>query len=148
MRDMKILGSGCKKCVTLGENAKAAADAAGKKAEIIKVTHFAEIAAYGVMATPSVVIDEVVVHTGGVPTDAVGVLINLTAVGQSAGGYLSVRADGVAYSGTSNLNWVAASTTIANSCTVKCGAGAMITVRLGGAAASANVIVDVVGYYR
>lgn len=27
---IKILGSGCKKCVTLGENAKAAADAAGK----------------------------------------------------------------------------------------------------------------------
>ena len=43
---IKILGSGCKKCVTLGENAKAAAAAAGKEAEIIKVTDFAEIAAY------------------------------------------------------------------------------------------------------
>ena len=30
---IKILGSGCKKCVTLGENAKAAADAAGKEAQ-------------------------------------------------------------------------------------------------------------------
>ena len=49
---IKILGSGCKKCVTLGENAKAAAAAAGKQAEIIKVTDFAEIAAYGVMSTP------------------------------------------------------------------------------------------------
>ena len=49
---IKILGSGCKKCVTLGENAKAAADAAGKEAQIIKVTDFAEIAASGTeMAT-------------------------------------------------------------------------------------------------
>ena len=42
---IKILGSGCKKCVALGENAKAAAAAAGKQAEIVKVTDFAEIAA-------------------------------------------------------------------------------------------------------
>lgn len=87
-------------------------------------------------------------NSSGVPADAVGVLINLTAVNQSAGGFMSVRADGVAYSGTSNLNWVAASTTTANSCTVKCGTGAKITVRLGGSAATSNVIVDVVGYYR
>jgi small redox-active disulfide protein 2 len=49
---IKILGSGCKKCVALGENAKAATSAAGKEAEIVKVTDFAEIAAYGVMSTP------------------------------------------------------------------------------------------------
>lgn len=48
---IKILGSGCKKCVALGENAKAAAAAAGKEAEIVKVTDFAEIAAYGVITS-------------------------------------------------------------------------------------------------
>lgn len=63
---IKILGSGCKKCIALGENAKAAADAAGKEAEIIKITDIAEIAAYGVMATPGLVIDEKVVSTGKV----------------------------------------------------------------------------------
>ena len=83
----------------------------------------------------------------GVPADATGVLINLTAVNQSEGGYLSVRAAGATYLGTSNLNWTAAGQTIANSATVACGAGATIAVRLGGAASS-NVIVDVVGYLR
>lgn len=36
---IKILGSGCKKCVALGENAKAA----GISAEIVKVTDYAQI---------------------------------------------------------------------------------------------------------
>lgn len=63
---IKILGSGCKKCVALGESAKAAADAAGISANIVKVTDYAEIAAYGVMSTPALVIDEKVVSTGKV----------------------------------------------------------------------------------
>ncbi|MFM2280858.1 MAG: hypothetical protein RLZZ444_3089 [Pseudomonadota bacterium] len=63
---IKILGSGCKKCIALSENAKAAADAAGISAEIVKVTDFAQIAAYGVMSTPALVIDEKVVSAGKV----------------------------------------------------------------------------------
>jgi small redox-active disulfide protein 2 len=63
---IKILGSGCRKCVTLGENAKAAAEAAGREVELIKVTDFAEIAAYGVMSTPGLVIDEKLVSAGRV----------------------------------------------------------------------------------
>jgi small redox-active disulfide protein 2 len=63
---IKILGSGCKKCVALGENAKTAAEAAGKQAEIIKITDFAEIAAYGVMSTPALVVDENVLSAGKV----------------------------------------------------------------------------------
>ena len=65
---IKILGSGCKKCVALGENAKAAAQTAGKQAEIVKVTDFAEIAGYGVMSTPGLVIDEKLVSVGKVLT--------------------------------------------------------------------------------
>ncbi|MCX7347288.1 MAG: thioredoxin family protein [Alphaproteobacteria bacterium] len=65
---IKILGSGCKKCVTLGENALAAAKAAGKKAEIVEVTDFAQIAGYGVMSTPGLVIDEKLLSSGKVLT--------------------------------------------------------------------------------
>ena len=63
---IKILGSGCKKCMTLAENTKEALTALGREAEIIKVTDFAEIAAYSVMSTPALVIDETVVSFGKV----------------------------------------------------------------------------------
>lgn len=63
---IKILGAGCKKCVALGENAKAAAAALGKQAEIVKVTDVAEIARYGIMSTPGLVVDEKVLSTGKV----------------------------------------------------------------------------------
>jgi len=65
---IKILGSGCRKCVALGENAKAAAEQAGKPAEIVKITDIAEIAAYGVMSTPGLVIDDKLVSSGKVLT--------------------------------------------------------------------------------
>lgn len=63
---IKILGSGCKKCMALGNNAKAAVEAVGKEAEIVKVTDFAEIAGYGVMSTPGLVIDEKLISAGKV----------------------------------------------------------------------------------
>ena len=67
---IKIFGSGCKKCVTLGENAKVAAAAAGKQAEIVKVTDYGEIAAHGVMSTPGLAIDDKVVSVGKVLSPA------------------------------------------------------------------------------
>lgn len=63
---IKILGSGCKNCVTLAENTKSALSELGMDAEIVKVTDFAEIAAFGVMSTPALVIDEKVVSVGKV----------------------------------------------------------------------------------
>ena len=63
---IKILGSGCKKCIALGNNAKAAAEAAGHKVEMVKVTDIAAIAGYGVMSTPGLVIDEKLVSAGKV----------------------------------------------------------------------------------
>ena len=73
---IKILGSGCRKCIALADNAKAAALAAGKDAEIVKVTDFAEIAAFGVMSTPGLVVDGKVVSTGKVLTaEEIGKLI-------------------------------------------------------------------------
>jgi len=63
---IKILGSGCKKCMTLAENTKEALAALGREAQIVKVTDFSEIASYGVMSTPALVIDETVVSFGKV----------------------------------------------------------------------------------
>ena len=67
---IKVLGSGCKKCVALADNAEAAAQAAGIEFEIEKVTDFVAIAGFGVMSTPGLVIDEKVVSSGRVLTAA------------------------------------------------------------------------------
>ena len=40
---------------------------AGLDAEVVKVTDYAEIAAYGVMATPGLVVDDKVLVSGRVP---------------------------------------------------------------------------------
>jgi small redox-active disulfide protein 2 len=63
---IKILGSGCKKCVSLTENTRAALASLGREAEVVKVTDFAEIAAHGVMSTPALAIDDKVVSVGKV----------------------------------------------------------------------------------
>ena len=63
---IKILGSGCKKCLTLGENTRVALEQKGLQADIEKITDFAQIAAYGVMSTPALVIDGKVVAVGKV----------------------------------------------------------------------------------
>lgn len=63
---IKILGSGCKNCVTLAKNAEEALKELGMEAEIIKVTDFKDIASYGIMSTPGFVIDEEVISYGKV----------------------------------------------------------------------------------
>ena len=73
---IKILGSGCKKCVKLGENTEKALEELGKEAEIVKVTDIKDIMSYGIMSTPGLVIDEKVVSYGKVlkPEDIVKIL--------------------------------------------------------------------------
>jgi len=75
---IKILCSGCKKCVTLAENTKAALSELQIEAEIVKVTDFAQIAAFGVMSTPALVIDEKVASFGKVlkPKEIINILKN------------------------------------------------------------------------
>lgn len=63
---IKILGSGCKNCVTLTENTEKALEELEMEAEIVKVTDFQDIMAYGVMSTPALVINEKVVSYGKV----------------------------------------------------------------------------------
>jgi small redox-active disulfide protein 2 len=66
--DLKILGSGCAKCDKLEAAARAAVDELGVEAEFDHVTDPAEIASWGVMATPALVVDDEVVLSGRVPS--------------------------------------------------------------------------------
>jgi small redox-active disulfide protein 2 len=63
---IKILGSGCKKCMALAQNVEAAAKATHQEVEIEKVTDIVEISRFGVMSTPGLVIDDKVISTGKV----------------------------------------------------------------------------------
>jgi small redox-active disulfide protein 2 len=63
---VKILGSGCAKCNQLEAATKEALEQLGMDAEIDHVTDFAQIAAFGVMSTPALVVDGKVVSYGKV----------------------------------------------------------------------------------
>lgn len=66
--DIKVLGPGCKNCVTLEQRTKEALANLGAEATVEKVEDYDQIAAYGIMATPGLVIDGQVVVVGKVPT--------------------------------------------------------------------------------
>jgi len=63
---VKVLGSGCAKCKALEEAAKEALTEMGMDTTVDHVTDFAQIASYGVMSTPALVIDGKVVAYGKV----------------------------------------------------------------------------------
>ena len=66
--DIKILGSGCTNCQRLEAVTHDAVDQLGLEATFDKVTDPAEIASWGVMRTPALVIDDEVVLSGRVPS--------------------------------------------------------------------------------
>ncbi len=63
---VKVLGSGCAKCNQLEAAAKAALEQLGMDTTIDHVTDFSQIAAYGVMTTPALVVDGKVISYGKV----------------------------------------------------------------------------------
>ncbi|HQY98598.1 MAG TPA: thioredoxin family protein [Propionicimonas sp.] len=65
---IKILGSGCANCLNLEKATRQAVDQLGIDATFEKVTDYADIAAYGIMRTPGLVVDEQVLLSGRVPT--------------------------------------------------------------------------------
>jgi small redox-active disulfide protein 2 len=67
MKQIKILGTGCRNCEITATVIAQAAQEAGVEIQIEKVTDIAAIMAYGVMSTPGVVVDGKVVHAGGIP---------------------------------------------------------------------------------
>ncbi len=63
---IEILGTGCSKCKTLYENVIKAVGESGKIVEVVKVEEIHKIMAYGVMSTPTLVIDGQVKFSGKV----------------------------------------------------------------------------------
>lgn len=63
---VKVLGGGCAKCNALEEATVAALQELGMDTAIDHVTDFTQIAAYGVMSTPALVVDGKVVSYGKV----------------------------------------------------------------------------------
>lgn len=61
---VKVLEGGCAKCHELEANTKAALAALGLSGAVQLITDFSVIAAYGVMSTPALVVDEKVVSSG------------------------------------------------------------------------------------
>lgn len=63
---VKVLGSGCAKCKALEAAAHEALAELGMDTTVHHVTDFSQIAAYGVMTTPALVVDGAVVSYGKV----------------------------------------------------------------------------------
>ncbi len=67
MSSVIVLGKGCHNCRATARLIAEVAHAKGKTIELEKVEDIQEIARYGILSTPGVVIDGKVVHAGGIP---------------------------------------------------------------------------------
>ena len=65
---IKIFGRGCGSCIWTERLVREVVAQSGVEVDIEKVTKTSEMVPYGVMSTPAIVIDEHVVHAGGIPT--------------------------------------------------------------------------------
>jgi small redox-active disulfide protein 2 len=66
MTTIHVLGTGCKKCVSLKANVDAALKELGVEADVQKVEDINEIVRFGVMSTPALVVDGHVKFVGKV----------------------------------------------------------------------------------
>jgi small redox-active disulfide protein 2 len=65
--EIKVLGTGCKKCRATKEAIRQVVDEMGVDAQLEEVTDMNEILKYDVIATPGVVIDGKVISKGKIP---------------------------------------------------------------------------------
>jgi len=70
MINIKVLGPGCDNCKRLAWLAERAATHLGVEAQIIKITNYAEIMKYPILSTPGLVINEKLVASGRIPSEA------------------------------------------------------------------------------
>ncbi len=66
--EVKILGTGCKKCKQMYDHVISAKEALQLDVGVIKVEDMNEIIKYGVMLTPALVVNDEVKIVGKVPT--------------------------------------------------------------------------------
>lgn len=66
--DITVLGKGCSRCESTIQRIEREAREIGVPVTISKITDSDQITEHGVMATPAVMIDGKIVHSGGIPT--------------------------------------------------------------------------------
>jgi len=84
-------------------------------------------------------------NTSGIPTDANALAATITITNPTGPGWLSVRANGATYNGTSTLNWATPDAIAATTTTTALGPNATIALRTH---VPTDAIVDVIGYWR
>ena len=67
MHQINVLGMGCSKCAKTVESITRIAQELNVEIQIEKIEDPQQIIAYGVMSTPAVVMNNVVVHAGSIP---------------------------------------------------------------------------------
>jgi small redox-active disulfide protein 2 len=70
MLTIKILGSGCPNCQKLAYLAERAVEHLSVEAKIEKVTDHARIMEYNVLSTPGLVVNDKLVSSGRIPSEA------------------------------------------------------------------------------
>ena len=78
MTTIQILGTGCKKCAALKENAETALKQVNIEADVEKIEDINEIVKFGVMSTPALAIDGEVKIVGKVASsDEIAQLLSI-----------------------------------------------------------------------
>jgi len=66
--EIKIVGTGCPKCVELERRVREIVDAKGLDAQIDKISKIDQIAKTGILMTPGLIIDDKIKTTGKLPS--------------------------------------------------------------------------------
>jgi len=81
--EIKVLGPGCANCKRLHQEAERAVVQSGLEATITKVESMEEIASFGILKTPGLVIDGKVVASGRIPLAPEIVTMIMTAAAEA-----------------------------------------------------------------